>query len=129
MKKNDGWINALFSLVFIATPALILYFFYLPTWSGNDDQAYWVVWVIALLFMVYVVVLSYVLIKFEWLTIESLNFNIPITLALMAIMVTYTLPLWATAIITLAMVMVALPVNMWTTRFRNIQISKLRRGK
>ena len=128
MKKNDGWINALFSLVFIAAPALVIFYFLLPTWTGYEEISYGMIWVVALGFLTYIAILSFALIYFEWLTIESLNFNIPISLALMAILVTYPLPLWAVAIIVVAIVLFAFPINIMVTKYKENKILKRKKS-
>lgn len=127
MKTNDGWINALFSLVFIAAPALVLFYFFLPTWNPDANYSYWITWIITIIFFIYVGLLSLLLIYFKWLTIESLNFNIPITLVLMLILVTNPLPLWATALFVLTGVFTAIPVNIITTKIKENKIREYKK--
>ena len=129
MKQNDGWVNALFSLLFIAVPAIVLFYFFLPSWSGKDPSSYGMIWGIAIGFWAYVGLLSFLLIYFDLLSIESLNFNIPIALALMMILVSYPLPLWATGILVIVCVLIALPVNILTTRIRENNQSKKKKLK
>lgn len=124
MRKNDGWVNALFALVFIAVPAILLFYFYLPSWSGQKPLPYGYIWLIAIIFWIYVGLLSFLLIKFQWLALESLNFNVPISVSLMLILITSPLPLWATALFVIGGVLTAIPVNIYTTRFRENRAKK-----
>ena len=119
MKKNDGWMNALFALIFIAVPAIILFYFILPGWTNKKPTfGYDIVWVIAIGFIVYTILFSIILIIFKVLSIESLNFNVPIAFALMGILVTYPLPLWATGVIVISVVLMAFPMNILTTKIK-----------
>lgn len=127
MKQNDGWINALFSLVFIAAPALIIFYFLLPGWTGHEVVSYGIIWLVAISFFVYVGILSWLLIHFKWLAIDSLNFNVPISLALMTILVTYPLPFWAMGVLVVIAVLLAFPVNIAVTKYKEKKIIKLRR--
>ncbi|NQZ66189.1 MAG: hypothetical protein HRT99_03180 [Mycoplasmatales bacterium] len=124
MKKNDGWLNALFSLVFIATPALIIFYFFLPSWSGFERVSYGTIWGIAIGFIFYVILLSVILIRFEILSIESLNFNIPISIVLVIILVSYPLALWATAIFVIIGILLAFPVNMLVNKYKESKIKQ-----
>ena len=124
MKNSDSWVNALFSLVFIAVPAIVLFYFFLPSWTGKEPESYGLIWGIAIGFWAYVALLSFLLIYFKLLSIESLNFNVPIALALMVILVSYPIPLWATGILVFVCVMIAFPINMLTTRIRENYQSK-----
>ncbi|MCK5866986.1 MAG: hypothetical protein KAG14_01165 [Mycoplasmataceae bacterium] len=126
MKKNDGWMNALFALIFIATPAITIFYFILPTWSNKEVLNYGMIWVVAIAFIIYAILFSTLLILLNILSIESLNFNIPIAFALMSILVTYPLPLWATGVIVIGVVLMAFPMNMLTTK---IKINLIHRNK
>ncbi|MCK5806997.1 MAG: hypothetical protein KAG91_01210 [Mycoplasmataceae bacterium] len=124
MKKNDGWMNALFALIFIATPAITLFYFILPTWSNKEVLSYGMIWVVAIGFIAYAILLSTLLIMLKIISIDSLNFNVPIAFALMAILVTYTLPLWATGVIVIGVILMAFPMNMLTTKIKMILIHR-----
>ena len=126
MKKNDGWVNALFALIFIAVPAVILFYFFLPSWTDKKPIEYGYIWLIAISFLLYVGLFSFILIKFDWLPFESLNFNVPISVSLMIILVSHPLPLWATALLVLLGILSAFPVNIYTTRLRE---SKTKQSK
>lgn len=129
MKNNNGWINALFSLVFIATPSLFLFFFFLPSWNGYERVSYGMIWVIALGFISYVLLFSFLVIHYEILTIDSLSFNIPITMVLMSILISYPLPLWATAVFVILMVLFAFPVNVFVNNFKERRKHKTKNKK
>lgn len=118
MRNTNGWVNALFALVFIATPALVGFFLWVPYWEDAHKEPTWFYYVVALGFLVYVSLFSWLLIKFEWLGIDSLNFNIPIALVFAALFVSYDWAIWLKVLVTVFMVLMAFPVNMWTTNFR-----------
>lgn len=118
MRNTNGWVNALFALVFIATPALVGFFLWVPYWADAHEQPTWFYYVVALGFLVYVSLFSWLLIKFEWLGYDSLNFNIPIALVFAVLFISYDWAIWLKVLATIAMVFTAFPVNMWTTYIR-----------
>lgn len=118
MIKNDSWMNALFSLVFIAVPALIMYYFLLPDWTGKEVVTYPYIWLISFSFLAYVALLSFLLIRFNILSFQSLNFNVPLALCLVLIFVTYDVDLWGRALILIAGILTALPMNMITDKYK-----------
>lgn len=124
MKKTDGWVTALFALVFIAVPAVILFYFFLPEWTDKKPINYSYIWLIAISFWVYTGILTFILIRFEWLSIDSINFNIPISITMMLILLTSPLPLWATALFVLFGILTAFPTNIFVTRLKEKQIKK-----
>ena len=117
MKKHDGWISSLFALIFIAVPALIIFLFFLPSWSNNFDINYGYIWLIALSFFVYVALIHFIAIYCQIISIESLNFNVPISISLMAILVCYPLPIWLTFLIVFLCIMSAFPTNILTNKY------------
>lgn len=87
---SNGWVKALFALVFIAVPAFVGYIFFLPDWS-NAGQKYdlWFYWVVAIGFIIYALGFSFILIYFDILGVDSLAFNIPLAIVLAIIFVTF----------------------------------------
>lgn len=118
MRKTSGWVNALFALVFIACPALVGFFLWVPYWENGTEQATWFYWVIGLSFLAYVALLCWFLIHFEWLGVDSLNFNIPIALVFFTLFVSWDLTRWIQIILVIVIVLLAFPVNMWTTHLK-----------
>ncbi|MCK5945752.1 MAG: hypothetical protein KAG04_00620 [Mycoplasmataceae bacterium] len=118
MKKNDGWMNALFALLLIVVPVLVGFYFLLPDWTGRYVISYGAMWGVAIGFIAYVVLISYILIKVKLLTLDSIAFNIPVTIVMVGIFVSPYLPIWARGLIVLTLIMSALPANMLVTRIK-----------
>ena len=116
MKTNDGWLNALFALLFIAVPAIVGFYFLLPDWTGYDVVSYGSMWGIGLGFAVYVIIASTLVIYFKILTIDSLNFDIPITLVFVAMFVTSGIPLWGRILLVITCVLLTFPVNILVSK-------------
>lgn len=107
--KNDGWTNALFALVFLAVPGL-LFIFWLFGLDGIDDNTGIQIG-IGFGFVAYGILFSIFAIWIKWLSIDSLSFNIPITIVFGVLMMTNEGPIWLMAITAFAGVMTALPAN------------------
>ena len=115
MKKNDGWVNALFALVFIAVPAMIIYYFILPDWTGRIVLPLGSTMGIAVGFIAAIMGITALLIKFELLPYQAINFNIPVAVGLMVLLVSYDLSMWARVLLIVAVILMAFPVNMFTS--------------
>lgn len=114
MKRTNQWINALFALIFIAVPAMVAFVFWVPYWDIADEQPYWFYWALSGGFIIYVALLSWLLIHFEVLYLDSLNFNVPITLVFVSLFVSYEWHMAIRVILVVLMVLVALPITIWT---------------
>ena len=124
MTKNKSGLNSLFTLIFIALPSLIIFYFLLPTWANKQVVSHREMWLIAFGFCLYSFLLNFLLIYFKILSIESLNFNIPMTFSLMALFVGYKLPFWIMFLIILGIIMFALPINIITNKYRHQKLNK-----
>jgi hypothetical protein len=128
MKKTNNWINTLFALIFIAIPSLIIFYFLLPTWSNKLVISYWKMWIVAIGFCFYSFAISFGFVYFKILSIDSLNFNIPITLSLMTIFVSYNLPTWAIFLIVVLVIITSFPINIWTQNYKKKKIKKIKKN-
>ena len=125
MKRNDGWTNALVALVFIAVPAVILYYFLLPDWTNKEVISLGASMGIAIGFIVFTIAWTSLFIKFEILPYQALNFNIPVALGLMMLFVTYDLTMWARALLLILVILLAFPINMLTDKLITSKRRKL----
>ena len=107
--KNNGWVNALFALFFLVVPGIILIFLIFDL-NGIDNNLL-VQAGVGIAFIVYGVLLSILVILIKWIAIESLAFNIPITIVFGLLMITNEGPIWLMAIMTFVAIMTALPAN------------------
>ena len=124
MRKNN-WSNALFTLIFIALPSLIMFYFLLPTWSNKEVLAYSSMWLVAIGFCLYSFLINILFIYYKILSLESINFNIPITLCLMSLFLSYKLPTWAMFLIVLSIIIFTFPINVWTNKYKNQKLIKI----
>lgn len=122
MKKTGGWVNSLFALVFIAVPAMIGYLFYLPGWGNNKASATWIYWVGAVIYLIYVALISYIFISLKILGVDALNFNIPMSLVFVSIFVSFNWHIALRALTAIIMVFIAWPINSLT----NLYYDKMR---
>lgn len=125
MKRNDGWTNALVALVFIAVPAVILYYFLLPDWTNKEVISLGASMGIAIGFIAFTIAWTSLFIKFEILPYQALNFNIPVALGLMMLFVTYDLTMWARVLLLILVILLAFPVNMMTDKLITSKRRKL----
>ena len=119
MKKNDGWINALSAMLLIVVPVLIGFYFLLPDWTSKWVISYGVMWGVSFGFMAYVAIMSYILIHFKVLTIDSIAFNIPITIVMVGIFLSPGIAIWARGLIVLGLILTAIPSNMLVTKIKD----------
>ena len=137
MKSTNGWVNALLTLIVVAMPAIILYYFTLPGWNDIKDVhnwslypiSYWLMWVIAISFIIIVTLLMIFFMWLRWVNLDILNFAIPLTLVLMGIYVTPMWPIWARSIIAITLIFTSFPMMMLTTKIKSNIISKSKKGK
>jgi len=124
--KSNGWVNALLTLIVVAVPAIILYYFTLPGWNNIRDThnlslypiSYGLMWVIAISFIISSILL---LIFFMWLRLVNLgifNFAIPLSLVLMGIYVTPMWPIWGRGILAIVLIFTSFPIMMLTTKIK-----------
>lgn len=131
MTRTPWYLSLLFSLVFVAAPAMVMYWFILPGWGDNkfSDYEYWFYWVIGLAFIAYVAVISTIFILFKIVHIDCLNIDIPMAFSFMVILVSCPLGddlWWARLLMMIGTMLLALPVNMWTTRIFERKANEVR---
>ena len=114
--KNDGWTNALFALVFLVVPGLILVFWVLGL--ANIKNNLWFQIGIGIGFIGYGIIFSVLVILIKWLAIDSLAFNAPITIVFGILIMTYSAEIWLMVIMTFLGVMTALPANSLVHKFK-----------
>ena len=129
MKESNGWINALFSLVFVAAPAMVMFYFLLPDWADIQILTTGEMWAVTLGFIAYSALLNFLLIKFEFLPIDSINFNGPLTLVLAIIFISFGLDIWVRALLMIIGVLLAFPTNVYVAKMKEKKIRKLKQGK
>lgn len=131
MTRTPWYLSLLFSLVLIAAPALVLFWFYLPGWGDNvyDPSKYWLLWVIGLAFIAYACGISALFIFFKIVNIDCLNIDLPMALSLAVILVASPLEdkwWWTKLLMMLGTMLTAIPVNMFTSRIIDRQIEAIR---
>lgn len=119
MIKPNHWLNALFALVFIAIPALIGFYFWLPDWNNDFEIGYWFYWVISLAFVAYVAVLSFFMIKLKILSIDIITFYLPLTFVFMAIFISFDWSVILRFFIVIIAILTALPANMFVVKIKD----------
>lgn len=133
-RYSNGWVNALFALVFIAVPAVVGMVFFSPDWNkeGKElaNQPYWFYWVVAIGFVIYALIFSLILIKLEVLGMDCLTFNVPIALVFATLFVTYPWHTGAKWGLTVLMVIIAIatawPMNTFVWFWAERQAEKIK---
>ncbi len=120
--KHKGWNTTLFSLVFIATPAIIGYAFLLPDWTQKQVVNYGYLWLIGLAFLVYAVLISYFFIFLRVLYYDSLIFSIPLAFVFFLIFISPQLPWWARALIVFGGIFITIPISIMVQKFHKKEL-------
>ncbi len=135
MKRSNGWVNALLTLIVVAIPAIILYYFTLPDWNNVKDLKnfstylipYGYMWLIAIGFILAVTSFLIFFMWLRWVNLDIFNFAIPLTLVLMGIYLTPMLPIWGRAILVISLILTAFPIMMLTTKIKERIIKNKKR--
>ena len=120
--KNNGWANTLFAMVFIAIPFLVILFFVFGVSPFKDNYTN-----MALLsagFALYSLLLSFVVVFLGVLHIDSLKFNIPISLVFMVLLFTYDAELYYLIPFSILAILTSIPANILVTKYKESRIRK-----
>lgn len=124
--KNDrtnGWVQVLLSLLLVIVPGIMLWVFLSGDWQNNLPLKYWEILLVAISFVLYTFLITWILILVNIVWYDMFNFTLPIAIILMGILLTYPIPTWARAIITLSLVFLAWPINAFTTWYTERKMS------
>ncbi len=124
VKRTGGWTTALSTFVFIVIPALLINIFLGGDFSkGKGPLSLGEEFGVAIGFIAYSFILVLFLLWIQLAWVDIANFIIPTAIVMMGIFLSYHIPYsWARALIAIALMMIALPVNMITTRISDSKI-------
>ncbi len=115
----------LFTMVFIAVPFLVVefYVFSLPAFKiSSGDVDILMILYVTIGFLVYSLGISILVVWLKILHIDSLKFNIPITLFYMVLMITYGAELYYVITFSILAMLMAIPTNIFITKYKESKI-------
>lgn len=121
MKKHDGWITALYTLVFIAIPCIVGIFFLIDMDTNRP-----LVWGIGASILGGTNLLTYIAYKVKLLAIDAFTFVFPISVVFFGIYGTMYENWWLMLIVAIIGVLTSLPTNMVVTNQKDKQLAKLK---
>ncbi len=124
-KRTGGWTQALVTLVFILIPAIIMWVFLSTDFSNKHLLNTKELWGVAIGFVVYALLITIFLIWIQLIWIDTMNFTLPISIILMAILLSQNLHTWVRALIAIGLIFTALPINMLTVRIIENRFQKI----
>ncbi|TCG11516.1 MAG3450 family membrane protein [Mycoplasma todarodis] len=123
-KRTGSWTQALVTLVFILIPAIVMWVFLSKDFNAKPILSTGELWGVAVGFVGYALLVTLFLIWIQLIWIDTMNFTIPVSIVLMSILLSQNVVIWGRALIVIALIFTALPVNMFTIRFIEHKISK-----
>lgn len=112
IKRSSAWVKSLFLLFFILLPAILIWFFTSPDFGTNIfNFSFWTFFGISIAFIFYSFIITLIFFFFRLLDLQIFYFLVPITLSLAGIYLSYSLPLWARFLVTVTLVLSAIPTN------------------
>lgn len=120
MKKYSSWLSALFALVFIAVPSIVIIYF-LMDMSPN----YGIVFGSAFAVLIGGNLLAYIAYKLEVFGIDAFSFIVPITIVFFGLIATVYQHWWVMLIVALVGVLSSFPTNMLITKIKEHKRHKL----
>ncbi len=110
--------NALFSLVFVAGPALLMFYFWLPEWNDNKYQIpIGYLYLSAFGLVIFTFLATFLFVYLGLISFDALRFSLPLALAFAVILVSSFWPTWVRAFAVILTVMFAWPINGLISRF------------
>lgn len=114
-KRNRLYVFILFNLFLVVTPAFLLWFFF-----GSDITKPILNWKYSIYIWISVIILisllNILLIRFKWLSLNSIAFVFPLLIVGLAITYSYSFPIWARVLIIIASTLSAIIVNLIVIR-------------
>lgn len=104
--------TALITLIFVVVPALVMFYFLMPSWAGKQVISLGYMFLVAFGFIIYSISIGAFFVWTRTLTPFALAFLIPISLALMIMFVSYDLPIWAQMLLTLPGIATVIPTQL-----------------
>ncbi len=123
-KRTGSWTQVLVTLVFILIPALFIWIFLSKDFNVVQVLSIGELWAIAIGFIAYAILITIFLIWIQLIWIDTMNFTLPVSIVLMAILLSQDVVIWGRALIVIALIFTALPVNMITVRYVEHKINK-----
>ncbi|WP_041362977.1 MAG3450 family membrane protein [[Mycoplasma] mobile] len=112
IKRSSAWTKSLFLLFFIMIPAILIWFFTSPDFGDNIfGFSFGIFFVISLGFFLYSILIGILFFYFKIVDLQVFYFLIPISFSLVGIYLSYALPIWARFIITVILILSAIPTN------------------
>lgn len=112
-KRNYGsWMTALITMIFVVVPALVLFYFLMPSWAGKEVINIGYMFLVAFGFILYSIGIGALFVWTRTLTPFGVAFLVPIALALMLIFVSDPLPIWAQMLLTLPGILTVIPTQL-----------------
>ena len=112
----------LFAMVLIAIPFLVLAFFVFHMEPFKDNVLNTSLMSIG--FSIYAIGLSFIVVWLKVLHIDSLKFNIPISLVFMALLFTFDAELYYLIPFSILAILTAIPTNIFVTKYKESRIRK-----
>ena len=120
--KNNGWANTLFAMVFIAMPFLVLAFFVFHVAPFKNNMLN--ISLMTIGFTIYAIGFSFIVVWLDVLHIDSLKFNIPITLVFMVLLFTFDTELYYIIPFSIVAILTTIPTNIFVTKYKESRIRK-----
>lgn len=110
--KKQSWIKPLYTFFVVALPAILIWLFFSnDIFSNNFNINIGYKFLIAFAFLIITFSLTFLLIYFKVLEINTLSFVIPVGVCFMVIFLTDSLVSWARALIILPFIFLVIPIN------------------
>ncbi len=116
-KRTGAWTQALVTLVFILIPAIIMWVFLSKDFNAKQVLTVGELWGVSIGFIGYSILVTLFLMWIQLIWIDTMNFTLPVAIVLMSILLSQDVVIWGRALIVIALIFTALPVNMFTIRY------------
>ncbi len=128
-KRTGAWTQALVTLVFILVPAIVMWVFLSKDFDAKQVLTTGELWAVAFGFVGYALLITLFLMWIQLIWIDTMNFTLPVAMVLMSILLSQDVVIWGRALIVIALIFTALPVNMFTIRYIERRVDKNRNAK